>query len=88
MPIQPDWSLGAEGRIRHFQTIANMGAGQDDKKGSFAPVDHGPNGPAVKHEKSGRAGVFVRQSTGLMVRSTHPTKDFSKPERKNRVLKR
>ena len=34
-------------------------------------------GPPVKHEKSGRAGVLARHSTGLMVRKTHPTKGFS-----------
>jgi hypothetical protein len=33
-------------------------------------------GPPVGHEKSGRAGIPARHSTGLMVRRTHPTKDY------------
>jgi hypothetical protein len=33
-----------------------------------------------KHEMSGRASILTRHSTGLMVRRTHPAKDFSKAE--------
>ena len=36
----------------------------------FKAVPHGPIGPPVKHEKSGRAGVLARHPTGLMVRRT------------------
>ena len=36
-----------------------------------------PYGLRATHEKARRAGVLPRHSTGLMVRRTHPTKNFS-----------
>jgi hypothetical protein len=47
---------------------------EDAVQAALIAVAHGPIGPPVRHEKSGKAGVLARHSTGLIVRRAHPTK--------------